>query len=200
MQTQHDFTPKFLEFRTTNKRLTAAAGLGILLEAFDQSKLTKPFTKALPSRSSCRSQGSYRLGLIQMASFMRGHDCLADLEEFRKDPMLCEVMKGETVAPRTMGDFLRDFESENLVDFNSFLSLQAKAYRVQLEKMLKKAFKPSLAPHLRIDSTSHVQHGRKMEGLGYNYKDEWCLDSQVIFDELGFCWDLELRPGSTKSG
>lgn len=39
-----------------------------------------------------------------------------------------------------------------------------------------------------------------MEGLGYNYKDEWCLDSQVIFDELGFCWDLELRPGSTKSG
>jgi len=39
-----------------------------------------------------------------------------------------------------------------------------------------------------------------MEGLAYNYKDEWCLDSQVIFDELGFCWDLELRAGNTKSG
>ena len=39
-----------------------------------------------------------------------------------------------------------------------------------------------------------------MEGLAYNYKDEWGLDSQVIFDELGFCWDMELRSGNTKSG
>jgi hypothetical protein len=200
MQTQHDFTPKFLEFKTTDKRLTSAAGLGILLEAFSESKLRGAFTKGLPERSSCRSQGAYRLGLIQMASFMRGHDCLADLEEFRKDPMLFEVMKGETVAPRTMGDFLRDFEAEHLDHFNFFLSSQAKSYRAQLERMLKKEFKPSLAPHLRIDSTSHVQHGKKMEGLAYNYKDEWCLDSQVIFDELGFCWDLEVRPGNTKSG
>jgi hypothetical protein len=66
--------------------------------------------------------------------------------------------------------------------------------------MLKKQFKPSLAPHLSIDSTAHVQHGSKMEGLAYNYKDQWCLDSQVIFDELGFCWDFELRSGNTKSG
>ncbi len=171
-----------------------------MLEAFDQSRLKKPFADALPQRNSPRSQGAYRLGLIQMASFLRGHDCLADLEEFRDDPMLSEVMKGERVAPRTMGDFLRDFESENLAGLNAFLAKQAKAYRVQLEKMLKKQFKPPLAPYLRIDSTSHVQHGSKMEGLAYNYKDEWCLDSQVIFDELGMCWDMELRPGNTKSG
>jgi hypothetical protein len=200
MHAQHDFTPNFLPFQITNKRLTAAAGLGTLVEAFDQSPLKKPFAIALPERSSPRSQGAYRLGLIQLASFMRGHDCLADLEEFRKDPMLFEIMKGETVAPRTMGDFLRDFEDRNLAGLNSFLSQQAKAYRAQLEKMLKKQFKPSLAPHLRIDSTSHVQHGLKMEGLAYNYKDEWCLDSQVIFDELGLCWDMELRSGNTKSG
>lgn len=200
MHAQHDFTPKFLDFKLSNKRLTAAGGLGTLIEAFDQSALKKPFAEALAERKAARSMGSYRLGLIQLASFLRGHDCLADLEEFRKDPMLFEVMKGETVAPRTMGDFLRDFEEENILKMNSFLATQAKAYRVQLEKMLKKQFKPSLAPHLRIDSTSHVQHGLKMEGLAYNYKDEWCLDSQVIFDELGFCWDMELRPGNTKSG
>jgi hypothetical protein len=39
-----------------------------------------------------------------------------------------------------------------------------------------------------------------MEGLAYNYKDEWGLDSQVIFDELGFCWDFELRSGNMRSG
>ena len=200
MQTQHDFSPNFLPYKVTKQRLTSAGGLQLLLEAFDKSKLKEPFSAALPERKSSRSQGAYRLGLIQLASFLRGHDCLADLEEFRNDPMLSEVMLGETVAPRTMGDFLRDFDVEQLSKFNLFLATQAKSYRVQLEKMLKKQFKPSLAPHLRIDSTSHVQHGSKMEGLAYNYKDEWCLDSQVIFDELGFCWDLELRPGNTKSG
>jgi Transposase DDE domain group 1 len=66
--------------------------------------------------------------------------------------------------------------------------------------MLKKRFKPSLAPHLSIDSTAHEQSGVKMEGLAYNYKDQWCLDSQVIFDELGMAWDMELRSGNTKSG
>ena len=200
MNAQHDFTPNFLRLVPSKHRLTSAAGLGTLIEAFDESRLKDPFTECLPERMSNRSQGAYRLGLIQLASFCYGHDCLADLEQFRKDPSLREVMKGETVAPRTMGDFLRDFESKNLDLANSFLHVQAKSYRVQLEKMLKKQFKPSLAPHLSIDSTSHVQHGKKMEGLAFNYKDEWCLDSQVIFDELGFCWDLELRGGNTKSG
>lgn len=200
MYAQHDFSPRFLPFETTKRKLTSIAGLATLMEAFDQSVLSKPFAEALPERKSPRSQGSYRLGLIQLASFMRGHDCLADLEEFRKDPMLYELFRGETVSPRTMGDFLRDFELEHLDKFNGFLSRQAKSYRVQLEKMLKKQFKPSLAPHLSIDSTSHEQSGVKMEGLAYNYKDEWCLDSQVIFDEIGMAWDMELRSGNTKSG
>ncbi len=200
MYAQHDFTPEYLPFQVSKRRLTSMAGLATLIEAFDQSPLKTPFREAMPERKSPRSQGSYRLGLIQLASFMRGHDCLADLEEFRKDPMLSEILKGESVSPRTMGDFLRDFDVDHLNRSNSFLNRQAKAYRVQLEKMLKKRFKPSLSPHLSIDSTSHVQSGVKMEGLAYNYKDEWCLDSQVIFDELGMAWDMELRSGNTKSG
>lgn len=52
---------------------------------------------------------------------------------------------------------------------------------------------------LDIDSTSHVQSGEKMEGLAYNYKNEWCLDSLVTFDELGLAYGMELRPGNTFS-
>ncbi len=109
-------------------------------------------------------------------------------------------MNGETVVPKTMGDFLRDYDDTNLNKTNLFLSLQAMSYRKHLERHLQKLHKPSLAPRLSIDSTSHVQSSQKMEGLAYNYKNEWCLDSQVIFDELGFCWDLELRSGNSKSG
>lgn len=195
-----EFTPKILKLDVTQTKLTSAAGLGTLIEAFDVSPLSEEFKKALPDRSGNRSQGAYRLGLIQLASFVRGHDCLDDLIEFRHDETLFEIMQGETIVPKTMGDFLRDFESIHLSSLNQFLSLQAMSYRKNLEQHLKKPFKPSLAPHLSIDSTAHVQNGKKMEGLAYNYKNEWCLDSQVIFDELGFCWDIELRPGNTKSG
>jgi hypothetical protein len=45
-----------------------------------------------------------------------------------------------------------------------------------------------------IDSTSHVQHGSKMEGLAWNYKKEWCLDSIIAFDEVGLCHGMKLRP------
>ena len=197
---QKEFTPKILRLESTKTKLTSAAGLGAVIEAFDVSPLSKEFEKCLPDRSSNRSQGSYRLGLIQLASFVRGHDCLDDLIEFRHDETLFEVMRGETVVPRTMGDFLRDFEQEHLLLSNQFLARQAISYRKHLERHLKKPFKPSLAPRLSIDSTSHVQRGKKMEGLAYNYKEEWCLDSQVIFDDLGLCWGLELRCGNTKSG
>ena len=195
-----NFDPNFIDYSVSKDRLTNAAGLNTLLEAFHESPLRREFEACLPERVSSRSQGSYRLGLIQVASFLYGHDCLADLERFRKDPMLIKIMKGETVVPRTMGDFLRDFETQNHERLNRFLAKQAKSYRVQLEKMLKKDFKPSLTPHLFIDSTPHEQRGEKIEGCAYNYKDIWCLDSQVIFDELGMCWDFELRPGNTASG
>lgn len=200
MQINHSFTPKDIDYLISKDRLTNYGGLKTLLKAFNDSVLKNPFEKAMPLRKSPRSGGAYRLGLVQVASFLYGHDCLADLEKFRKDPFVTEIMQGQSVAPRTMGDFLRDFKDQNLLDLNQFLSTQALAYREQLYKMQKKTFKPSLAPHFYIDSTPHVQSGTKIEGVAWNYKDQWCLDSQLIFDELGFCWDMELRSGNTKSG
>ena len=158
MSKDKDFSPKFLRLDTTKTKLTSAAGLGTLIEAFDVSPLAKEFEKTLPERISQRSQGSYRLGLIQVASFLRGHDCIDDLIEFREDKMLSEIMRGDTVVPKTMGDFLRNFDEIHLSKLNLFLSLQAMSYRKHLERHLQKPHKPSLAPRLSIDSTSHAQH------------------------------------------
>jgi hypothetical protein len=140
------------------------------------------------------------LGLIQLSSFLYGHDSLDDLEEFREDPALEAIMCGETVAPRTMGDFLRDFEDENLTSLNRNLVSMSYRIRRQMHEVLPAEYQPSVAPHLSIDSTSHEQSGEKMEGLAWNYEGKWCLDSQVIFDELGFNYGMQLRPGNTKSG
>jgi hypothetical protein len=66
--------------------------------------------------------------------------------------------------------------------------------------VLPSEYKPSEAPHLSIDSTSHEQNGEKMEGVAWNYEQKWCLDSQVVFDELGLNYGMQLRSGNTKSG
>lgn len=90
------FTPRKIKLVASKEKLTNAAGLGTMVEAFDESPLALKFADCLPERLSNRSKGSYRLGLIQLSSFLYGHDCIDDLIEFRQDPMLEAVMKGET--------------------------------------------------------------------------------------------------------
>jgi hypothetical protein len=181
----------------TKEKLTDAVGLGSMVEVFDHSTLSKDFAKCLPPRTSPRSFGSYRLGLIQVSSFIYGHDSLDDLEEFQDDPALEAIMRGETVAPRTMGDFLRDFEDEHLTGLSRYLAQMSYRIRRQMTSILPEAHKPASAPHLSIDATSHEQCGQKMEGLAWNYDNKWCLDSQVVFDELGLNFGMQLRAGNT---
>lgn len=53
-----------------------------------------------------------------------------------------------------------------------------------------------------IDSTSNEQHGKKMEGVCFNYNGINCLDTIQAFDEYGFQYWNNVRPGNnhTASG
>lgn len=167
-----DWQPKYLKLVPTNEKLTDATGLGTMVEAFDRSNLALPFAQSLPKRESHRSHGSYRLGLIQISSILYGHDSLDDLEEFQDDPALTAIMDGETVAPRTMGDFLQDFDGENLSKLNTYLAHMSARIRRQMVSVLPEEHKPKAAPHMSIASTSHEQRGEKMECVAWNYKDQ----------------------------
>ncbi|MCM2279483.1 MAG: IS1380 family transposase [Oligoflexia bacterium] len=197
-----EFHPTIFKLMATEDKLTAASGLSTIMEVFDQSPLANGFRDALPPRSTSnnRSGGSYRLGLIQLNSFIYGHDSLDDLEEFRNDPLLEAAMKGEVVAPRTMGDFLRDFEAQHLEKMNHYLSRMARAIREFLIEVLPEQYRPNEALTIDIDSTDHIQHGEKIEGCAYNYKGNWGLYSEVAYDELGFCHGIQLAAGNTKPG
>lgn len=192
-----EWRPRYVKLVPTKEKLTDAVGLGSMVEVFDHSTLSKDFSRCLPPRTSPRSYGSYRLGLIQISSFLYGHDSLDDLEEFQDDPALEAIMRGETVAPRTMGDFLRDFGDEHLTKLNGYLAQMSYRIRRQMGSVLPEAHRPNSAPHLSIDSTSHEQCGQKMEGVAWNYENKWCLNSQVVFDELGLNYGMQLRAGNT---
>jgi hypothetical protein len=180
-------------------KLTAASGLGTVLEVFDQTPLATEFRKCLPERVSHQSAGSYLLALMVLAGHLRGVEGLSDLEKVRSDPYLTELFKDEVSAIRTIGDFLRDFESEHIEKLNAFLNKMSRSIFKQLELVQPDLHKPKNLI-LDMDSTSHEHFGEKIEGLAWNYKKEWCLDTQVVFNSLGFCHGLQMRPGNTKSG
>jgi peptidyl-tRNA hydrolase len=86
---------------------------------------------------------------------------------------------------------LRDFSDENIKDLNEVLTLQALESRRQMNA--------SEDITLDIDSAANEQSGKKIEGVAWNYKNQWCLDSLVVYDELGFCYGMQLRAGNTFS-
>ncbi|MCB0309507.1 MAG: IS1380 family transposase [Bdellovibrionales bacterium] len=183
----------------SKEKLTAAAGLGTVVEIFDQSGLRDQFIKCLPERKSSRSIGSYKLALNMLCGFIHGFDCLDDFDHMSEEHALKALFGEETPAARTLGDFLRDFSAENISDLNRFLSRMGWSLLHSLQESLPEEFKPNEAC-LDIDSTDHPQSGNNMEGLAWNYKNHWCLDSQVVFDQMGFCRGFDLREGNTKSG
>jgi hypothetical protein len=115
---------------------------------------------------------------------------LDDLEEFDGDPGLEDKLDGLPSA-RAMGDWLRDFSEEHLTGLNAYLTRQALGARKSLGNT-----SPVV---IDMDSTAHEQAGKQMEGLAFNYDGKWCLDSLVAYDELGFSYGMELRPGNTFS-
>ncbi|HAR42073.1 MAG TPA: IS1380 family transposase [Bdellovibrionales bacterium] len=172
------------------EEMTSYATTGTLIDLFAETPHFPEFIQCLPKRVSNNSYPTEVFALSLMAGFIHGQDSIDDQEEFEDEPGV-ESALGETPKPRATGDWLRDFTDENRKDLNHFLHRQAMSYRKKIAKN-----KPLI---LDIDSTSHVQHGEKMEGLAWNYKKEWCLDSLVAFDEVGLCHGMELRPGNTFS-
>lgn len=188
-----------IKIELSKEKLTASAGLGTVVEIFDQSGLAEAFMECLPKRKSHRSQGSYKLALNMICGFIHGFDCLDDHDDFKGDEAIAALFGEGTPHSRTLGDFLRDFEPEHLTKLNHFLSTMSWSMLSSFEAHLPEEYKPREVC-LDIDSTDHPQSGNEMEGLAWNYKKNWCLDSQVVFDQKGLCHGFDLRAGNTKSG
>jgi len=179
-----------LKYGAVDDSLSSAAGLPVLLELFTRSSQFSSFVKNLPARTGNNTYGSERIALLIWLGFLRGYDCIEDIGDFEWDPGVMQKF-GEIPKPRSIGNYLRDFTLENNSGLNEFLRQQAMETRQRLF--------PDHPLVIDVDSTSHVQRGVTSEGLAYNYKSEWCLDSLVAFDDQGFCHGMKLRPGNTFS-
>lgn len=178
-----------IKIEWVDEDLTPSATTGTLIDLFSNTPQFEEFKKCLPKRVSNASFPTETFALSMMAGFLHGHDSIDDTEEFEDDAGVESVL-GELPSARAIGDWLRDFSDDNILELNRFLNLQGMHYHKKITEN---------PVTFDMDSTSHVQHGDKMEGLAWNYKKEWCLDSLVTYDELGFAHAMELRAGNTFS-
>ncbi len=190
-----------VKLKVTKDKLVNEAGLGTIVELFDSSILSKEFAKCLPKRYSNNTSGSYRLGLILLSSLIHGDDCLDDIEaEFSDSPSASAFFRGKVPVAKTFGNFLRDFTDENIEDLSQFVTQMGYSIRSHLNKNLPKSFKPNEKPTFSVDSTVHEQHGDRIEGCEYNYNGVWCLNSEMVYDELGIGFAGKLQTGTAKPG
>ncbi len=182
--------PRKLKIEFTDEKLTASSGLGPFVDAFVESPGYEKLKACVPARSSNASYDPMQFVLPLMAGFWHDYDCLEDMEKFETKPDMSYRFQN-IPKPRAFGDFLRDFELAHFEACNEFLTRQALSAR--------KLLAPDAPLILDMDSTSHIQSGKQIEGLAVNYKGEISLESLDSFDELGFCYGFRLRDGATFS-
>ena len=193
---QHEFQK--VKILPSDEKLTAQTGLGVALEILTKSPMMKEMVKTLPERVSHRSVGTWKLFACLIAAHLEGVESIQNMEELEGDPYLESLIGASMPAPRTIVDYLADFEEHHIEGLNTFINQMGFA----LHSFVLEAH-PELVTKNRIidiDSTYHVHHGELFDGVAWNYKNEWSLESQSAFSSLGFCHHVWLRPGNTKSG
>lgn len=195
------FSVQKIRLEVSKGHMVSNSGLGTMIELFDSSPLSKELAHCLPERKSNNSHGSYRMALILLSSLIHGDDCLDDIEaEFADNPSAEAFFKGKIPVAKTFGDWLRDFDDSNINDLNQFLTKMGYTIRSHFRDSLPEKYQPKAKPYFAVDSTVHEQHGDKIEGCAFNYDGKWCLNSEVVFDEMGIAYAGTLQTGNTKPG
>ena len=183
---------KNISVESINKDFSSFGGIKIFDLMYNLLKIRNSTSELLPKKklnSGITQDDKFKTLLF---SFLCGADCIDDLSWLRMDTAFKSVTSG-AIAPTTAGDFLRSFNQRSIEQIEEVLIELALKQRLIL-KPDDKSFE------LSIDSTPHIQTGLKMEGLQYDYKNNWGLNSQNAYDQYGFSYGFQLRPGATYSG
>lgn len=174
----------------TRKALSATSGLYFFEQVWRQLELDRNFEDNLPANLIATSTPSpAKLKALALGLIM-GADCLEDMEKLADDPAFLTLNGNKVNAPNTYGQFLSAFVSGQCHGLNRKL----KDVALRLRRAL---FPKERQFILDIDSTDSSQSGEKMEGLAFNHKSNWGLDSIVAFDQFGFQYWHDVRPGNT---
>lgn len=170
-----------------DRNLSSLGGLLLFNELLVGSRLDERVSEVLPRQRIVSGASGFDKFRALLLDFLSGAECVEDMDRLRSDPMFREV-NGTLVSSTSYGDYLRKFSGFHLQCLNQELCRLAGEFHIRSDSAERVI--------LDIDSTGHEQHGEKMEGLAYNYKREWGLDSIEVFDQKGFLYHLNVREGN----
>lgn len=174
----------------TRKALSATSGLYFLESLWGKLRIDQKISNFLPQNLiRTRTPPTAKFKALALG-LMAGSECLEDMEKLASDPAFLALNGDKVNAANTYGEFLGSLTHGQCHSLNQKL----KETSFQLRK--------AMFPHTRqfildIDSTDSTQCGEKMEGVAFNHKSNWGLDSIVAFDQFGFQYWHEVRPGNT---
>lgn len=171
--------------------MSCHSGLILFDQLWDQLNLRNRIRRLLPSKRRNRGQKQIDKFKSILFSFASGNDCISDLDDAWEDTLFRKLTGGGTPS-RTAGDFLAGFHRRQIEKIQEVL--------LETTFLLRMAMYEEKKFILSMDSTPHKQYGKKMEKLGLNYKGIWGFDSQNAYDQFGFSYLFDLRPGNTWSG
>ncbi len=174
----------------TSQTLSSFGGLLALQKSVALSGLAKDVEEALPQGKRKTAVSSVDKFMALFATHFCGASCIDDVEILQNDPGLKGFLNDRVLSAQSYGEYLRSFDSESLRRLNLALRDHSRKLANAIDPNRKEAV-------ISLDSTSHVQHGVKMEGVEYNYKHELALDSLQAYDQLGLPCYFDLRPGAT---
>jgi len=178
-----------IKLKSTNKAFSVYGGLPLYDNITSYLGLGKRVNDCLPRYKIDTKTSFYDKFKALVYGFLCGADCIDDMDLLSQDPGF-KAINNYVNASNTYGNFLRKFSDYQCKQLNHGL--------IDTSLKLRKASHPQSKEFiLDIDSTPHKQYGQKMEGLAYNYKNLWCLDSIQAFDQFGYQYWMQVRPGNT---
>jgi hypothetical protein len=178
-----------IKIESTDKELSARGGIFLFTELADALGVEKLIAPHLPSYKIATANSPASKFVALMMGLVAGADSLDDMDRLSTDEAFLAAVGGVNAA-NTYGEFLRLFDRMNCRGIQHSLT--------DLSLNLRQALIPDAKDFiLDIDSTDHEQHGVKIEGVEWNYKGHWCLDSLQAYDQYGFQYWLDVRPGAT---
>lgn len=178
-----------IKIEAVRSKMSVLGGLSLFKQMIDTLGLKQDLRECLPRyKIKTKTTSEDKFESLILGS-IGGAESLRDMDVMAKDAGF-EAVVGETNASNTYGIYLGMFEQSHC--------------RKITDLLIDSAFKQRRTMHgdkdpfvLYIDSTDHEQYGFKIEGAEYNYKSRWCLDSLEAYDQYGFTYWREVRPGAT---
>ncbi len=179
-----------IRIEPTNKVLSSFGGLVLFEKMVEKLKLDAHISEFLPRGKKSSAENSYAKFYQILMGFLAGAVCLDDLDYLRTDKIMRAVHE-RMYASNTEGEFLRSFSEAQVKELNHRLIELSLRLRTNVHHKKEKRF------ILDLDTTDHEQHGVKIEGVKENRTGLWGLNSIQAYDNYGFQYWFDLRPGAT---